>query len=186
MIAICVGHSRSGDNGAESVDGTSEHAFNSGVARELKSILCKRGIKSEVLEKYGGNGYSAAMTWVAQAVKEMGAYAAIELHFNSASPSAHGHEFLFWKNSSGGKKLARAFAECYQDHFPASTPRREGGMFPISKSARGSQFLQKTHCPALILEPFFGSNNQEWEIAKHDPSRISHAYAAAIFDYIDH
>jgi len=185
MIAICVGHSRRNDNGAVSVDSTSEHTFNSGIARELKAILSKRGICSEVFDQYDADSYGAAMSWVAHRIKSIGASATVELHFNSATPTAHGHEFLYWGNSTGGKKLARAFAESYQDHFPQSTPRREGGLFPITKSARGSQFLQKTHCPALILEPFFGSNREEWSIASHDPSRIAHAYASAIVAYFD-
>jgi len=182
MIAICVGHSRIGDKGAISVDGTSEHNFNSRIAYKLEAILCKRGIKSELFDKYDASSYGSAMSWIAYRIKLIGATIAIELHFNSAKPSANGHEFLYWESSKGGRKLAKCFAESYQKNFPASTSRRDNGLFPIGKSARGSQFLRKTHCPALILEPFFGSNKKEWIAA--DPDKIAAAYADSIAEYL--
>lgn len=185
MIAICVGHSRSGDNGAVSVGGVSEYAFNSRIAKVTAGLLCSQGIEATPIMEYQGSGYSAAMTWVAGEIKRMGAKAAIELHFNSATPSANGHEFLYWSNSSGGKALAKRFAQSYQETFPKSRPRQVGGTLGIrSASARGAQFLRKTHCPAMIAEPFFGSNQEEWDIASHNIDRIALAYAKAIAAWV--
>lgn len=184
MIAICVGHSRYGDNGAVSVGGVTEHAFNSGVAKELRLMLAERQIDSVVIDDYEGRNYSEAISWVAGRVKSLGATLAIELHFNSATASAHGYEFLCWGTSVKGRKLALAFADAYRDLFPQATARRDRGTYPVSSSARGAQFLRKTHCPALICEPFFGSNQHEWTIARNDPARIAEAYADAIENFL--
>ncbi len=51
-IGICVGHSRRGDSGAESVDGVSEWTYNSSVARELDMELERRGIDSIIVDDY--------------------------------------------------------------------------------------------------------------------------------------
>lgn len=184
MIVIGVGHSRYGDNGAVSVGGVSEHVFNSAVAKELHKILAWRQIDCVVIDKYEGNDYSSAMSWVAGKVRSLEATLAIELHFNSASPSANGYEFLYWESSVNGRKLALAFADAYRDLFPTATARRERGTFPVGSNSRGSQFLKKTHCPALICEPFFGSNQHEWTIARNNPERIAEAYADAVQSYL--
>ena len=180
MIALAIGHSRSGDNGAVSVGGVSEHAFNTDIGERTKAILDRNGIESEVITEYIGGSYSVAMSWVAERIRDIKADLAVELHFNSASPSANGHEFLYWKTSTNGKKLAESFAKAYGENFPLSRARQDAGTLGISGGERGSQFLKKTHCPSVILEPFFGSNAIEWEAAKTSPERIANAYAAAI------
>jgi hypothetical protein len=46
VIAICVGHSRQGDSGAESVSGVDEWTFNNAVGFQLHAMLLKAGYKS--------------------------------------------------------------------------------------------------------------------------------------------
>jgi N-acetylmuramoyl-L-alanine amidase len=49
---------------------------------------------------------------------------------------------------------------------------------------RGGEFLKLTHCPAVIAEPFFGSNPQEWQTASSSVSAIAEAMATGIIDYL--
>ena len=180
MIAICVGHSRkiSGryDGGAYSVPlKINERDFNLKVASELHDKLAARSIRSKIIDQYGGNGYGSAMNDVSKQVKEIGASLAIELHFNSASPEATGHEWLYWHTSEIGQKIAGKFDSEFSKVFPAMKKR---GLKAITKKDRGGKFLELTHCPALILEPFFGSS--VLDCARINVKGIAEAYAKAI------
>jgi N-acetylmuramoyl-L-alanine amidase len=160
MIAICVGHSRkiSGryDGGAYSAPlNINERDFNLKVASQLSKKLASRNIRSKIIDHYNGNGYGSAMADVARQVKEAGATLAIELHFNSATPQANGHEWLYWHSSEIGQKIAGKFEKEFSKEFPGIKSR---GLKSITKKDRGGKFLELTHCPAIILEPFFGSS----------------------------
>jgi len=180
MIAICIGHSRkiSGryDGGAYSVPlKISERDFNLKVATELQKILADRKISSKIFSDYAGSGYGTAMFNVANQVRMARATFAIELHFNSASPEASGHEWLYWHSSLLGRRIAQKFNDEFSKVFPKIKAR---GLKSIMKQDRGGKFLELTHCPAVILEPFFGSNAQD--CAKINPDQLAVAYANAI------
>ena len=179
-IGIFVGHSRRGDQGAVSIGGVSEFVFNLPVAENLRAELTARGIASEVVHWYGGNSYGAAMSWVGKKCREAGFTAAIELHFNAASAQANGHEFLFFHTSAKAHRLAAAFAESFQHRFPFSRPRAQSGLLRRSAADRGTLFLRRTPCPAVILEPFFGSNPEEWDYFSANKKLLAISYADAL------
>lgn len=178
-VAICVGHSRSGDRGAVSFDGYSEHAFNTDVAKLVQRALPAQ-YKGVIFNKYAGNGYAAAMTDVAAQCRAVKAAIAVELHFNSAGPVANGNEWLYWHSSANGRELAAAFETEFTKEFPNS---RKRGIKPINAADRGALFLKLTPCPALICEPFFGSNKAESAQYGANKQALANAYAAAIDRY---
>ena len=181
LVAICIGHSRTGDNGATSADGTSEWEFNRTIGQSLKQALDARQIDSFVVDDYEGHGYGAAMRWVAKHVEQRHASIAVELHFNASAGQAQGHEWLYWITSSRGKRLA----DCLRDAYVAAFPiRKSRGSRPKSSGDRGAEFLRLTHCPAVIAEPFFGDNPDEWEFATTHREEIAEALAEGIEHYL--
>lgn len=176
-IGICVGHSRRGDSGAVTLWGESEHVYNSKVAKLLQSKLNARGIDSFVIDDYKNSSYGAGIAYAAKVLRNEGASHAIELHFNSAGPSAHGAEWLHWETSTGGKRLAEAMRSAFVKAFPTMKDR---GLKPKGKGARGSTFLRKTHCPAILTEPFFGSSSKDCAVFKDNEEQLAEAYAAGI------
>lgn len=180
MIAICIGHSRKiggrYDGGAYSdALKTNERDFNLKVASQLHDKLADLGIRSKIIDQYAGNGYGSAMADVARQVKDARASLAIELHFNSASPEANGHEWLYWHSSLIGEKVAGKFDAEFTKAFPGIKRR---GLKAITKKDRGGKFLELTHCPAIILEPFFGSSVQD--CSKVTVEGLAEAYTRAI------
>ncbi len=162
MIALCVGHSRQGDGGASSIDGTTEWDYNCDLADRIAS---KTRQEVRVYNTYGGKSYANSMRWLARKLKADGVKCAVELHFNSAKPTANGHEWLYWHSSEKGRLLARSLRDSMEDYFPMHVSR---GIKEREKGGRGAAFLRYTHCPAVIAEPFFGSSNKDWELAtKH-------------------
>ena len=185
-VAICVGHSRSGDTGAVSAGGINEWTYNKKVAEHLKSDLQEYGISSFVVDNYGGSygSYTSAVDWLVKHLKEQKASIAIELHFNASSKSkAEGMEMLYWKTSRIGMTLAEYLLRGCKKYFPLiknrGTKKRDTG-------DRGATFLRKTHCPAVITEPFFGSCwEPDWTTFANSEHILSQALAHGIKNWAD-
>lgn len=180
-IAICIGHSRPGDNGALSHGRVTEHAYNLAVGIQLQSLLTQNGITSTLIPEYQGNTYATAMQWLAGKLKSLGVTLAIELHFNAANRKANGYEYLYWHTSTNGKRLALLFHKSHAFEFPRSRSR---GIKPLTTISRGALFCRLPHCPSIILEPFFGDNPDEWETYANNTPKLAAAYHQALADYI--
>ena len=181
VIGICIGHSRGGDNGAVNTNGISEHTFNSDIGRLTADLLRREGHTVHVIDEYSGGSYSSAICWVSDYLAKLGVNVAVELHFNSAGPFAQGHEWLHWFRSTEGQKLASCFNQAFKEAFPNAKAR---GVKSADKEDRGSLFLRITRCPAVILEPFFGSNKSETDFYTQSKYAIAAAYAKALTDYL--
>lgn len=181
-VAICIGHSRSGDDGAVSVSGMSEWAFMRPVGAKLVERLNALGVDAMLVDQYMGAGYGEAMGWLAGQLRVANVGAAVELHFNAAdNKSAAGHEWLHWAGSKRGHALALALESRYARAYEQAKRR---GVKSLSKSDRGALFLEGTHCPAVICEPFFGSNAEEWKRATSGEAQLVAALAAGIVDWV--
>jgi len=176
MIALCVGHSRRGDKGAYTSGkySVSEWDFNRDLARRIHSIL---PVKSKIYDDYELKTYTSAIARLAKRLKCDGVTVAVELHFNAASPSAEGHEWLYWHTSKGGRALASILRDEMEEAYPSMISR---GAKPRKSRQRGSSFLKKTHCYAVIGEPFFGTNVKEWEKINHERDKLAGIYSRAL------
>jgi N-acetylmuramoyl-L-alanine amidase len=182
-VAVCVGHSRKGDQGAVSVGGVSEWAFNKSVAGILKDQLKQRGIYAIVIDDYPAATYSGAMRAVSKEIDKHNVDIAIELHFNSfSSSSAEGFEYLHYESSAKGKKLAICLEKAHEE---AVQPQKNRGIKAIGSKGRGGGFLRSVRPPAVICEPFFGSNPKEWVLLGQKPSVVAGIYANGIAKYFD-
>jgi N-acetylmuramoyl-L-alanine amidase len=177
MIGIAIGHSRYGDQGAWDINSVSEREFNNALIPLITAML---KVPYVVYNDYKASSYVGAMNYVARKMKRDGITACVELHFNSASPKATGHEWLHWETSRGGKTLATQFKNAMDKAYPELASR---GLKPKKKGSRGSLFLRKTPCPAVIAEPFFGSNKNDVALIHADISKLAGVYAAGINSY---
>lgn len=147
------------------------------IAAKLK----ESGIASIVIDNYAGSGYGAAMTWLATKLRAEKATVAVELHFNSADETAaNGYEYLHWHSSATGKELATRILMAQRAAFKSAKAR---GVVPIDNSGRGAAFLRLTPCPAVICEPFFGSNKDEWETYSGGKKALASAIAQGIIEW---
>lgn len=176
-FALCVGHSRRGDRGAVNTAGVSEHAFNAPLAKRVAEILRDRKHIAHVIDSYDADGYDEAMKWVGKEVGKLRADAAVEFHFNSAGPNAEGYEYLFWHSSKRAEKLAQCLLLSHKLEFPKAKSR---GLKPLGPISRGAGFVRQTPCPAVLLEPFFGSNVKETDQYSAARETLAHVYADAL------
>lgn len=181
MIALCIGHSRmiggKRDGGATSADGrVNEWSYNSSLARLIAKGLA---VESMVIDSYSGAGYSGAMGWLAGQVRWLDAKLAVELHFNAATGKASGHEWLYWQGSKAGQRVALELHLAVSAAFPGHKGR---GCKPRGPADRGAEFLRRTHCPAVIAEPFFGDNPADWALmgGEEGAQKLAAAMAAGL------
>jgi len=181
-VAICVGHSRIDDTGANSIGGVSERTYNNVVANELKKKLEERGFQATIFNNYPRKSYGAAMRWLAKEIKTAGCDICIELHFNSASRDVAGFEYLFLGGSMNGRRLAKTFHLAHGSHYLAQKDR---GIKHLVYGDNGHAFVKKTPVPAIICEPFFGSNIGEWNAFENATKELATVYANGIEDYFE-
>jgi N-acetylmuramoyl-L-alanine amidase len=187
LVALCLGHSRIVlghiESGAIACDAqTSEWEYHADLAPLIVAELKAHGVTSFVIYRYDGGSYGAAQRWLAARLKAEGSTLALELHFNdSDSPQSNGHEWLYWQTSKNGKRLAECLSASMVSALPSIRPR---GAKPLGPADRGAEFVKGTHCPAVICEPFFGSNAKDFQTAIDDMPQLAAAIASGIVHYL--
>lgn len=118
-FGLIVGHSRLGDQGAYSSGEyiLSEWDFNRDLVRRVAFPL-KGAVDFVIYDQSPVKTYKAAIKYLASKLDEDGIDAAIEFHFNSASPKASGHEWLYWHTSKKGSKLAYLLRDEMKEAYP--------------------------------------------------------------------
>lgn len=179
-IALVVGHepSKPGASGFY-VDSSGqrrpidEYVFNSVLSRKIRDMLYSATELQVVdLRRHLSGGYAK----LPAAVNATGAEFALELHFNAFDETSTGTETLHWHRSARGK----AYAGIVQQHLLIALGLRDRGLKPTTEDGRGGYFLQRTAMPAVIAEPFFGSNPAEMQRAWEKMDKLAAGYAAAI------
>lgn len=160
--------------------GVNEWLYNVRLGALLKKHLYDEGISSILYDEYEGSSYGSAMRWVARKMAEDKVTVAIELHFNSASPTASGCEMLYYHSSTQGKRLATML----QREVIVEYNTKNRGIKPMQRFSRGGGFLVKTKCPSVICEPFFGSNEREWRMFSTSRSLLARVYARGIKNFL--
>ena len=69
-----------------------------------------------------------------------------------------------------------------KESYPEMVSR---GVKPRGPKQRGSYFLRKVRPVAVIAEPFFGSNKEEWRMINSNRGRLAGVYARAIKNYAE-
>lgn len=170
-IAIVIGHNAGAQGAVRCTDGRTEYDWNSDLA---KMIEAHDPTHIKVFRRKRGGGYSAEIDRVYAEVDAWGADVSVELHFNgSTNPAANGCLML-----SSGTSGSRALAANVQKACVAALGNKDRGVRFVGKGDRGGLSLWAGRAPAILTEPYFGSNKVECEAA--DARKA--ALAKAIYD----
>lgn len=175
--ALIIGHTKSKDKGAFSdVLGMSEFDYNLKVTEELKA-LCP-----EMFDIYTHEvqDYYQRQKGMAYQLNQKQYDAVFEFHFNSASPTANGTECCYYFNSKKGKHLAEIISKGISQEFETKLRGVNGGKALVNKNDRGYWFTYLPKAPAVIVEPFFGSNIEA------DKFKDIKRYAQTMFNILYH
>lgn len=172
-VAIVVGHS-SKSQGAVSVDRTTEFAYNEPIALALVDRLRCRGVQGVVVYRGLPNDY----TNLPFKINDTKARIGVELHFNSvANTAVQGAEMLHWHTSPKSRRLASLLLD---ETIPALGVKSRGLVAIKSTKDRGGCALYYTKMPFVMVEPFFGSNADDWRKAVERKDRLIEGYAEAL------
>lgn len=154
----------------------SEYAFNVIVSGKVRAMLAAEpAVHVLDFRRHLVGGYSK----LPKAINAAGAEFAVELHFNAAdNAAASGCEMLYWHTSQRSK----VFAGVLQTRVRLALGNRDRALKPIDATGRGAPFLRGTNCPAVIAEPFFGSNTADMRNAMDKIDDLAAAYADGILE----
>lgn len=156
-VAIVVGHT-AWSKGAQSPYLPAEYDYNLEVANKLKQY----GSNYDVFtHRTYSVGYYNMWRETAAKINSQNYDLVIELHYNAASPVAHGTETLYYFNSKKGKQYAQIFSQQISEDFGTKLRGIQGVKPLVNKNDRGFYAVYLPKPPALIVEPFFGSNEEE-------------------------
>jgi N-acetylmuramoyl-L-alanine amidase len=186
-LAVVVGHNsvsqgaiRKGqlslnlsDGTAPSDVGVTEFAWNSDLANIMAEHADFFDIDMRIFKRTDGGGYRNEIARVYAEVDNWGADASIELHFNSADdPTATGSEVL-----SSGTALSLRLAAEVQNEIVATLNTRDRGVKTLREQDRGGGSLFSGKAPAILVEPFFGSNKADLSATDEQSEKVALAKA---------
>lgn len=178
FIALIPGHEPGG--GAEG-----ERDYNIKVANQMKRILEAQGAHV-IIYLHTIKAYSKRQDAMAKAIKKLQPKndICIELHYDAvARKSASGHHFQYY--SSKGEVLAQFFRNEWQRMYPQSKTHRGSTGIYENKRGNGAGFLHKSPGVAVLTEPFFRSNDAEWDFYKNRHREVAEVYCQAIINYFN-
>lgn len=156
-IAIVVGHT-SRSQGAVSIDGTSEFAWNSRLAQMIHD---ENPNTTRIFNRPAHLGYSRGIDFCYSEVDRWGAKCSVELHFNSNAKRGPSGVLTLSSGTPGSLDLAReVHSRCV-----AVMETRDRGVEVRTRHMRGGRSLWQGKSPAIMAEPFFGSNPEDWRRA---------------------
>ena len=176
-IGLVVGHTPGKDRGAysEALQST-EFDYWLPIVRAVSDELSDSGVFCIVAIHDEKLGYYDRQKKMANHLNPMSLDLVIEFHFNAASPLANGTETLYWFGSEKGKRIAGFMS--YWISLRKETKMRgdHGAKALVNKNDRGYWFTYLQKSPAVIFEPFFGSNPKEaskFKDAEHTANMIA-------------
>jgi hypothetical protein len=161
-LAIIVGHteSRPGARALPPID-QNEYPFNKEVARLMEQAAAGRAIAARTFLRDGvgiRGAYEAAATYEPDAI--------IELHFNSFdNTQVRGTETLYSEANRHSKRLAEFAQQAMVQVFGRGGRTNRGVKMPRPDQSGYVNVTAAPSVPSVLVEPFFGSNEQECRLA---------------------
>jgi N-acetylmuramoyl-L-alanine amidase len=179
-LAIIVGHEKKKDGASALAPlSTTEYPFNKQVAEFMYVYARELQLDCKIVFRDG-----VGIDGAAKVVNEWKADCCIELHFNSASPSAYGTETLHDAEPSTNAE----FAAIVQRHM-CETLKREGkgnrGVKFLKSGDRGHYNLHLVKCTSCLVEPFFGSNKKDCELMWKNVTGYSRCMVNAAVEWLN-
>ena len=181
-LAVVIGHN-SREQGAVGQFGplkrVSEYRYNTDVAKEMERLGYEYGLDIKTFRRHAPYPYWKEIDVAYGEADKWGANCSVELHFNGSSSSRARYTITL----SSGTRQSLALSERLQDamvHVFGRTASQDKGIITRTRG-RGSRSLVAGKAPAALVEPFFGSNKKDCELAMD----VGHeAYARALLQAV--
>jgi len=150
--ALVIGHSIKAQGAVNLRSGISEYQFNKLISPWIVGRINEENIDAVIIER-------ESLKLLPEKINQFNPHFSIEMHCNSSENMlSSGSEVLYWHDSEKGKVFANILLESFIE-----CGYRKRGIKPVYFADKGRVYLSKTTCPAIIAEPFFINNNDEFE-----------------------
>ena len=180
-VALIIGHNKRAKGAYSQILG-SEYDYWKRIAEKIKGIIPEL---VDIYEREPNEYYTREMFKVLEELNKNDYKFCIELHFNAAeSEQANGCECLVYYKNNKAKELATNFMARLQNKFGSKIRTKENilketeivngkektvekkettrGLILVQDSkTRGAYGICKSKDTYILVEPFFGSNNEE-------------------------
>lgn len=172
-VALVIGHNSRAQGAVRVTDGRTEYDWNGELAAMIKD---HDPASIRIFRRTAGLGYSREIDKVYAEVDAWGAGCSVELHFNaSANSSARGCLML-----SSGSQGSLGLASALQSACVGVMEGPDRGVVVKGRHERGGRSLWQGRAPAVLTEPFFGSNPSECMRADANMDQLAEAHYRAI------
>ena len=179
-FALVIGHNPRGKGAYSKYLDLSEYEYWRDVCDEINQIDDSIDIYSRKPEE----NYIQEMKPVVTEINKHNYNFILELHFNAASPQAEGCESLVYFKNEQAKKIAIAFMNKLKAEYGSNirkewnklkekkidkngkeviiekTVETQGIILITDSKTRGGYGICNTNCTYVLVEPFFGSNEE--------------------------
>ena len=157
-IALIIGHNKRSKGAYSQIVG-SEYDYWKRVAEKIKTVVPEL---VDIYEREPNEYYTREMYKVLEELNSKDYKLCIELHFNAAeNKTANGCECLVYYTNDKAKKLATNFMARLQNVFGSKIRGRNGIIEIQDSKVRGGYGICKSKDTYILVEPFFGTNNDE-------------------------
>jgi len=174
-LALIVGHDKK-QQGATSHKNLkmSEYAYGREVAALAQRYAKGKCDVHVILRDYIG------ITGAYNRAKEIKPDACIELHFNAYDGSVQGTEILYHDDRDMDPELERRFGQKLLDNmyeiFDRGRRGKRGKKEPQTRDERGWYNVSRVQAfPCVLVEPFFGDNPEDAQMAKDKMDEYAHS-----------
>ncbi|CAH0543034.1 N-acetylmuramoyl-L-alanine amidase [Vibrio marisflavi] len=173
-VCIVVGHSAQDGGAFNENKQIGEYEYNNPLATAIAMRLHAREVRPIIM-------YRDTYGQLASDINKTDADYCISLHCNASSNfDVKGQETLHWHTSKRSQQLAKHI----QKNVFHLMNERDRGLKPIDQGERGWPLLKGTKMPAVIIEPFFISNDQSLTTGLALRDQLANAIAGAVIDNI--
>lgn len=157
-----AGHGREfGDTGALAVHGKVQYAEADVIRQVLdraREITKQQGLAVSYIPYGLKLSDGTRLAWIRNNVTSEDVL--VELHMNSAGSTASGTEMFY----QAGQEAERVLADKYLKAYLRATGQRNRGVKPDTASPRKQLAMVRLHCPSVLLEMGFLSNNEDLDM----------------------
>jgi len=176
-IAIVIGHNSKAQGAVRCTDGRTEFDWNG----ELADIIQEHDPDNvRIFRRERGGGYSREIDRVYALVDRWGADCSLELHFNASANKRANGGLTLSSGSAGSIELANLVRE----RVSQVLGNKDRGVEVRGRNARGGRSLWQGKSPAIMTEPYFGSNEKECLNATMFMDELAEAYYRCAMRFI--
>lgn len=175
-IALVIGHNARAQGAVRATDGRTEYDWMADLAAAIQAA---QPAMYKIIRRPAGKAYSAEIKEAYGAADAWGAVATVELHFNGGPPAATGTETLT-SGTTGSLRLAKLI----QPAMVGALGLRDRGLVTRKRGDRGGESLWVGRAPAVLIEPYFGSNPEDCRAADRHFSALARAIHGACTAFV--